>query len=96
MNIPITSTLYSTYLEIIVGKASLDIVLQGVLDYRDLDYRNPPNTGIYKKFQVIRLSGLFTYNSSQYHDPDNRGLGFFFNYRKLFLGLVIPIIEDLL
>ena len=70
--------------------------VQGVLDYRDPDYRNPHNSGIYKKIQVIRLSGLFTNNSSQYHDPDNRGLGFFFDYRELFLALVIPIIEDLL
>ena len=45
-------------------------VVQGVLDYRDLDYCNPRNTGIYKKLQVIRLSGIFT-------DPDNQGLGFF-------------------
>ena len=60
--------------------------IQGVLDYRDLDYRNPRNTGIYKKFQVIQLSGLLTNNSLQYHDPDNRGLGFFFDYRELFPG----------
>ena len=38
-------------------------ILQGVLDYRDLNNRNPRNTGIYKKFQVIQLSGLFTNNS---------------------------------
>ena len=45
---------------------------------------------------IIRLSGLFTKNSLQYHDPNNRGLGFFYDYRELFLDLVIPIIEDLL
>ena len=28
-------------------------VVQGVLDYRDHDYCNARNTGIYKKFQVI-------------------------------------------
>ena len=63
----------------------------GVLDYRDLNYRNPRNTGIYKKFQVIRLSELFTNISLQYHNPNNRGLGFF-DYREIFLALVIPII----
>ena len=43
--------------------------IQEVLDYQDLDYHNPCNTGIYKIFQVIQLlSGLFTLNSSQYHD----------------------------
>ena len=46
-------------------------ILQEVLDYLDLDYRNPRNARIYKKFQVIWLSVLFTNNSSQYHDPDN-------------------------
>ena len=71
-------------------------LIQGVLDYLDLDYRNPHNTGIYHKFQVIRLSGLFTNNSLQYHIPDHRGLGFFFDYLELFLALVIPIMEDLL
>ena len=63
----------------------------GVLDYRDLNYRNPRNTGIYKKFQVIRLSELFTNISLQYHNLNNRGLGFF-DYREIFLALVIPII----
>ena len=55
-------------------------LLQGVVDYRDPNYCNPRNTGIYKKFQVIRLSGLFTNsNSSQYYyDPDNRRLGFLY------------------
>ena len=47
-----------------------------------------------KKFQVIQLSGIFINNSLQYHYPNNRGLGFFFDYRELFLDLVIPIIED--
>ena len=60
--------------------------LQGVLNYRDLDYRNPRNTGIYKKFQVICLSGLFTTKSLQYRDPDNRGLGFFFRLSGTFSG----------
>ena len=27
----------------------MDLLLQQVLDYWDLDYRNPRNTGIYKK-----------------------------------------------
>ena len=34
--------------------------------------------------------------SSQYRDPDNQGLGFFFDYRELFLDLMILIIKDLL
>ena len=39
--------------------------------------RNPRNTGIHIKFQVISLSGLFTNKSLQYRDPDNQRLGFF-------------------
>ena len=68
------------------------------LDYQDLDYRDPRNTGIDKTFQVPRLPGFFTNNnSSQYHDPDNQGLGnFFFDYQELFLDLVIPITKDLM
>ena len=68
--------------------------IQGILNYRDLDYCNPPNARIYKKFQVIWLSGLFTNKSSQNRDPDNRGVGFFFDYWELFLDIVIPKIED--
>ena len=71
-------------------------ILQQVLDYQDLDYCDPCNTGIEKKFQVPWLPVFVNNNSSQYHDPDNQGIGFFYYYQEHFLDLVIPIIKDLL
>ena len=59
--------------------------------------RNMWFIGIDKKLKVIWLTRFFTNKSLQYCDPDNQGLDwdFFFDYRELFLDLVI-LIEDLL
>ena len=63
----------------LISSCRSSALIQGILDYRYLDYRNPRNTGICKKFQVIWLAGLSTNKPSQYRNPDNGGLGFFFD-----------------
>ena len=45
---------------ILKKKTNSSDAVQGVLDYRDLYYRNPCNTGIYKKIQVQGASIIGT------------------------------------
>ena len=72
------------------------LVGKGNLDYRDLDYRNPRNPGIYKKNPSNRDFLLINPLSLNTAIPIIEELDFFPDYRKLFLDLVIPIIKDLL
>ena len=52
--------------------------------------------GLIKKipFPINLITRIFTNKCLQYRDPDNQGLGFLLS--STFLGLVIPVIEDLL
>ena len=48
--------------------------------------------GLMKNSKQFDYRDFFTNKSLQYRDPDNRELGFFFDYREIFLDLIIPII----
>ena len=54
-----------------------NVSIQQVLDYWELDYYNPCNTGV------------ITNKSLQYHDPDKQGLGLFLLLRS-FTGPIHP------